>query len=340
MGVDYYEYIQSEEWRQRAKEAKRLAGNRCRICNRSASQVTLDAHHRTYDRLGHEDPDDITVLCRDCHELFEMNKKASRSTRQQVTYQRAWVAPSYTVKQTIPSNEDVSLAKRDSITPWRFMAVVFVGMGALIFLAWSAAVLFPLSPQPTNPTQPSVSNAPEQAHQLVSTVNRPAVVCSNACSCAPVARTITRGAQVTVIETTSCSGETWYRIGDKEWLGPGVVGNSTQKTTFVPASGSITRQPTPTNRPTRTVVDGLIESGAPTATPLITTPDCVGGCVEYPSWCAPPIKGNVIYNTGEKIYHLPGQEYYDETKISPSYGERWFCAEQEARAAGWRKSRR
>jgi len=51
------------------------------------------------------------------------------------------------------------------------------------------------------------------------------------------------------------------------------------------------------------------------------------------------IKGNV--NTqGERIYHVPGQKYYNDTRISASHGERWFCSEAEARAAGWRKSRR
>ncbi|MEQ8354646.1 MAG: thermonuclease family protein [Kiloniellaceae bacterium] len=50
------------------------------------------------------------------------------------------------------------------------------------------------------------------------------------------------------------------------------------------------------------------------------------------------IKGNISYNTGERIYHLPGGEYYSRTKISPSKGERWFCSEAEARAAGWRRS--
>lgn len=51
------------------------------------------------------------------------------------------------------------------------------------------------------------------------------------------------------------------------------------------------------------------------------------------------IKGNVSVNTGERIYHLPGQDYYAETVIDLGYGERWFCSEAEARAAGWRRSR-
>ncbi|MFC3704457.1 hypothetical protein ACFOOL_06790 [Devosia honganensis] len=50
------------------------------------------------------------------------------------------------------------------------------------------------------------------------------------------------------------------------------------------------------------------------------------------------IKGNV--NTrGERIYHVPGQKYYNDTRISASHGERWFCSEAEARAAGWRKAK-
>lgn len=52
------------------------------------------------------------------------------------------------------------------------------------------------------------------------------------------------------------------------------------------------------------------------------------------------IKGNISYRTGEKIYHVPGQQYYNNTEIDTSAGERWFCSEAEAQAAGWRKSKR
>ncbi|OGY26947.1 MAG: hypothetical protein A2Z11_02730 [Candidatus Woykebacteria bacterium RBG_16_43_9] len=50
------------------------------------------------------------------------------------------------------------------------------------------------------------------------------------------------------------------------------------------------------------------------------------------------IKGN-ISSSGEKIYHTPGQRYYNQTVISESKGERWFCSEDEATDVGWRKSR-
>lgn len=49
------------------------------------------------------------------------------------------------------------------------------------------------------------------------------------------------------------------------------------------------------------------------------------------------IKGN-INTKGEKIYHLPGCGSYTKTFIDETQGERWFCTEDEATAAGFRKA--
>jgi endonuclease YncB( thermonuclease family) len=58
-------------------------------------------------------------------------------------------------------------------------------------------------------------------------------------------------------------------------------------------------------------------------------PATAGGC---------RIKGN-ISSKGERIYHVPGGRWYDPTKIDTGAGERWFCTEAEARAAGWRPAK-
>ena len=50
------------------------------------------------------------------------------------------------------------------------------------------------------------------------------------------------------------------------------------------------------------------------------------------------IKGNISIDN-EKIYHLPGQKFYDKTQINESKGERFFCSEEEAVSAGWRKAK-
>ena len=52
------------------------------------------------------------------------------------------------------------------------------------------------------------------------------------------------------------------------------------------------------------------------------------------------IKGNVSVETGAKIYHVPGSDDYEATKIDPARGERWFRNEAEAVANGWRKAPR
>lgn len=68
------------------------------------------------------------------------------------------------------------------------------------------------------------------------------------------------------------------------------------------------------------------------------TDGCPRGCETPPPDCY--IKGNISLRTGERIYHLPDQQHYEEAEIDPGKGERWFCAEDEARANGWRKSKR
>lgn len=53
-----------------------------------------------------------------------------------------------------------------------------------------------------------------------------------------------------------------------------------------------------------------------------------------PGGCA--IKGNI--SGSGKLYHMPGGRWYEGTRINEGAGERWFCSEDEARAAGWRKA--
>lgn len=53
---------------------------------------------------------------------------------------------------------------------------------------------------------------------------------------------------------------------------------------------------------------------------------------DAPEGC--PIKGNISSNG--KIYHVPWSPWYSRTRVSVEKGERWFCDEAEATAAGWR----
>lgn len=64
----------------------------------------------------------------------------------------------------------------------------------------------------------------------------------------------------------------------------------------------------------------------------------IGGILYFTNTCNSPfIKGN-IGSTGEKIYHIPGGQFYAKTKIDRSTGERCFLSEKSAISAGWRAS--
>jgi len=65
---------------------------------------------------------------------------------------------------------------------------------------------------------------------------------------------------------------------------------------------------------------------ASTSSANAPSPDCV-------------IKGNVNRN-GKRLYHLPGQLNYAHIKMDKGKGERWFCTEEEAQAAGWKRAGR
>lgn len=96
---EYLAYLDSEEWTKRRAEALARAGHRCEkkwtvhrvvkewtdaegrsfvdteeqveCCSETTS---LEVHHRSYDRLGHEEPQDLMVLCQRHHGIADRNR--------------------------------------------------------------------------------------------------------------------------------------------------------------------------------------------------------------------------------------------------------------------------
>lgn len=62
--AEYENYIHSNAWRSRRKQALRIGHNRCDICG---STTSLQVHHLTYKHLGHELDNELVVLCALCH---------------------------------------------------------------------------------------------------------------------------------------------------------------------------------------------------------------------------------------------------------------------------------
>jgi len=60
----YRAYLTSDGWRVRREAALHEAGYRCELCGH---RRRLQVHHRDYTHVFHETPDDLIVLCPQCH---------------------------------------------------------------------------------------------------------------------------------------------------------------------------------------------------------------------------------------------------------------------------------
>jgi hypothetical protein len=74
--IPYDFYLKTDHWLALRARLVKAAGHRCRLCN--AGNVTLNVHHRTYERRGCEIDDDLTVLCATCHERFHQESGVVR----------------------------------------------------------------------------------------------------------------------------------------------------------------------------------------------------------------------------------------------------------------------
>ena len=62
--LTYEEYLQTAQWwRTRERIVSRAGG----VCEHCLANPSSQVHHKTYDRLGHEDMADLVALCDPCH---------------------------------------------------------------------------------------------------------------------------------------------------------------------------------------------------------------------------------------------------------------------------------
>ena len=65
--IPYSEYLQTEHWKNIRERALLRANHKCRMCG---SKEKLQVHHNTYNNIGNERNEDLTVLCKECHEFL------------------------------------------------------------------------------------------------------------------------------------------------------------------------------------------------------------------------------------------------------------------------------
>jgi 5-methylcytosine-specific restriction endonuclease McrA len=83
--IDYYEYLKTKEWKEKSAQAKYRAGLTCELCGRHQNELVdseLEAHHVSYVRLGYEEPEDLVVLCRDCHRKIHKDKVTIKEAKE------------------------------------------------------------------------------------------------------------------------------------------------------------------------------------------------------------------------------------------------------------------
>ena len=61
----YYTYLKSNEWLQIKLDLYELRGKQCEVCE---SKRNVQVHHLTYKNVFNEEPEDLILLCRKCHE--------------------------------------------------------------------------------------------------------------------------------------------------------------------------------------------------------------------------------------------------------------------------------
>ena len=102
--MPYNEYLKTREWAEKREQALERDGHRCRLCN---TYDNLQVHHRTYQRRGNEDLDDLTTLCKSCHEHF--HQKVDQDEIMLQTYS----AP-------VP---DLETRRKESVLKWEYYLV-------------------------------------------------------------------------------------------------------------------------------------------------------------------------------------------------------------------------
>ena len=91
MRKEYGEYIKSYRWKQKRDAALERAQFRCERCGFSKYSKTLEVHHVTYANFKNEKPEDLRVLCAECHEIEDRQREKESNRRSVAALENARV---------------------------------------------------------------------------------------------------------------------------------------------------------------------------------------------------------------------------------------------------------
>ncbi len=71
----YQAHMKSSRWKNTRLALFKLRGKKCEACG--SNHPSLEVHHITYERLGHERLADLKIVCKACHEEEDRKREAA-----------------------------------------------------------------------------------------------------------------------------------------------------------------------------------------------------------------------------------------------------------------------
>jgi len=71
--MKYSDYLKTKHWENVRRQVLDAYEHACSFC---CAKDDIHVHHRTYKRIGNEHWGDLVVLCKECHAVFHLNRKA------------------------------------------------------------------------------------------------------------------------------------------------------------------------------------------------------------------------------------------------------------------------
>ena len=121
----YGAYLRSTHWRRLRERYRRQRPWRCGVCETSGA---LELHHKTYERLGAEQLDDLIPLCQSCHPLLHQLEREKQTTLDPASAfnparAQPFVPPPFEPKRSTPRSQitekQPSARQQARLQPWQ-----------------------------------------------------------------------------------------------------------------------------------------------------------------------------------------------------------------------------
>jgi len=122
--AEYSKVISSARWKKLRLQRIASAKGRCERCGRWPTYSReLELHHRTYERLGNELPDDVELLCVPCHKVADRQREHATAVRSWDRAVEGWARKVYGDEGLFGMDWDVVEARferwLERKDPWR-----------------------------------------------------------------------------------------------------------------------------------------------------------------------------------------------------------------------------